>query len=63
MPLMPPGEYVVVVDATQFASMSRTGLVLRAGQVVTVEFALPTTSFSESVQVTADQSAVEVGRT
>lgn len=63
MPLMPPGEYVVFVEAATFASMSQTGLVLRAGQVLTVEFALPLASFSESVQVTADLPAVEVGRT
>lgn len=63
MPLMPPGEYVVMVDASTFATMSHTGLTLRAGQVLTVEFALPLASFSESVQVTAEQPAVEVGRT
>lgn len=63
MPLMPPGEYVVFVEAPTFASMSQTGVVLRAGQVVTVEFTLPAASFSETVEVTAAQPAVEVGRT
>ena len=63
MPIMPPGEYVVFVDAPTFATMSRAGLELRAGQVLTVEFALSTTAFSETVQVTAAQPAVEVGRT
>ena len=63
MPLMPPGEYVVFVDAPTFATMSRTGLALRAGQVLTVEFALSNTAFAETVQVTAAQPAVEVGRT
>lgn len=63
MPLMPPGEYVVFVEAATFASMSQTGLTLRAGQVLTVEFVLPLAAFSESVQVTADLPAVEVGRT
>ena len=36
---------------------------LRAGQVLTVEFALPATAFAETVQVTAAQPTVEVGRT
>lgn len=63
MPLMPPGEYPVVVAAPPFATMSRTGLTLRAGQVLTVEFVLPLASFSEGIQVTADHPAVEEGRT
>ncbi len=58
MPLMPPGEYVVFVEAATFASISRTGLQLRAGQILTVEFTLPLASFAESVQVTADLPAV-----
>jgi hypothetical protein len=63
LPLLPPGEYVVFVEATSLASMSRTGIALRAGQVITVEFALSATAFSETVQVTAELPAVEVGRT
>ncbi len=63
MPLMPPGEYVVMAEAPSFATMSQAGLVLRAGQVLTVEFAMSATSFAESVQVTAEQPTVEVGRT
>ena len=63
MPIMPPGEYVVFVDAPSFATMSRTGLELRAGQVLTVEFALSNTAFAETVQVTATAPTVEVGRT
>lgn len=63
MPLMPPGEYVVIVEAPAFATMTQAGLVLRAGQVLTVEFAMPAVGFSEHVQVTASQPVVEVGRT
>jgi hypothetical protein len=63
LPLLPPGEYVVFVEAPSFATMSRTGIVLRAGQTLTVEFAMPSSSFAETVQVTAVQPAVEVGRT
>ncbi len=63
MPLMPPGEYVVFVEAPGLAAMNRTGLMLRAGQVLTIEFEMSNTAFSESVQVTAAQPTVEVGRT
>jgi hypothetical protein len=63
LPLLPPGEYVVFVEAASFATMSRTGIVLRAGQTLTVEFAMPSSSFAETVQVTAAQPAVEAGRT
>lgn len=63
MPLMPPGEYVVFVESPPLAGMNRTGLALGAGQVLTVEFAMSNTAFSETVQVTAAQPTVEVGRT
>lgn len=63
LPLLPPGEYVVFVEAPSFATISRTGIVLRAGQTLTVEFAMPNSSFAETVEVTATQPAVEVGRT
>ena len=41
MRLMPPGEYVVIVEAPTFATISQTGVVLRAGSTLTVEFSLP----------------------
>lgn len=63
LPLLPPGEYVVFVEAASFATMSRTGIALRAGQTLTVEFAMPSSAFAETVQVTATAPAVEVGRT
>ncbi len=61
--LLPPGEYVVFVEAQGLAAISRTGILLRAGQVLTVEFLIPSSSFTESIQVTAEQPSVEVGRT
>jgi hypothetical protein len=63
MPLMPPGEYVVLAEAPTFATMSQTGVVLRAGATLTVEFSLSGAAFAEAVQVTATPAAVEVGRT
>lgn len=63
LPLLPPGEYVVFVEAQGLAAISRAGVMLRAGQTLTVEFLVPSSSFTESVQVTAEQPGVEVGRT
>ena len=63
LPLMPPGEYVVMAEAPAFATMSQAGLTLRAGQVLTVEFAMSATAFAETVNVTAEQPVIEVGRT
>ncbi|HXG90356.1 MAG TPA: carboxypeptidase regulatory-like domain-containing protein [Vicinamibacterales bacterium] len=63
MPLLPPGEYVVFAEAPGRPAMSRTGISLRAGQVLTVEFSVPSSAFTESIQVTAEQPAIEVGRT
>lgn len=63
VPLLPPGEYVVFVEATGYASVSQTGLALRAGDVLRVEFSVPSASFAESVQVTATLPVVETGRT
>ncbi len=63
LPLMPPGEYVLMVEAAGFATITRDGLALSAGQTLTVEFGLASSSFSESISVTADSSTVEVGRT
>lgn len=63
LPLLPPGEYVVFVEASGLAPMNRAGLPLRAGQVLTVEFEMSATAFVETVQVTAAQPTVEVGRT
>lgn len=63
LPLLPPGEYVVFVEAPTYAIMSRTAVNLRAGQTLTIEFAMPSSSFAETVQVNATQPAIEVGRT
>lgn len=63
LPLLPPGEYVVFAEAPALATVSRTGILLRAGQTLTIEFAMTSTAFAETVQVTAAQPAVEVGRT
>ncbi len=63
LPLMPPGQYVLLVEAPGHAPLTRDGLILRAGQTVTIEFGLSSSAFSEGLSVTADLPAVEVGRT
>jgi hypothetical protein len=40
MRLMPPGEYVLMVEAPSYASINQTGVVLRAGSTLTVEFSV-----------------------
>ena len=44
--LLPPGEYVVFVEAPGLAAISRTGILLRAGQMLSVEFLIPSSSFT-----------------
>lgn len=61
--LLPPGNYVVIAEMTGFGTIDQPNLSLRAGQVLTLEFDLSSTQFSESVQVTARSSTVEVART
>lgn len=63
IPLLQPGEYVVLVEAQGFAPVSQANLPLRAGQVLTVELDLPKAGFSEQVQVSSTMPGVEVART
>jgi hypothetical protein len=63
LPLLPPGPYVVTAEKPGYATLARDGLDLRAGQVLTIEMAMTTASFSERVEVTARPPAVEVART
>lgn len=63
LPLLPPGEYVALASMNGFASVSRENLLLRAGEVLTIEFEMSSTQFSESVQVTGQSPTVEVART
>jgi hypothetical protein len=61
--LLPPGTYVVTAEAAGHATMSRSDLELRAGQVLFVEFEMPATSFTETVQVTGTPPLIEVANT
>ncbi len=63
MPLVPPGEYVVRASKPGFATVSRANLEVSAGRVLTIEVDLSTTSFQETLEVTAASPTIEVGRT
>ena len=60
---VPPGEYVVRASKPGFATVSRANLEVSAGRVLTIEVDLSTTSFQETLEVTAASPTIEVGRT
>ncbi len=63
IPLLPPGSYNVTAEAAGFATLSRTGVEVAAGQVVTVPLVLSPATVQTVVEVVADIPVVEVGRT
>lgn len=63
IPLLPPGAYNVIAEASGFASLSRTGVEVAAGQVVTVPLVLSPAAVQTVVEVVAEIPVVEVGRT
>ena len=63
IPALPPGFYVVQASKQGFGTVNRANLEVRAGQVLTIEIDLSSTSFAETTEVTAVTPTVEVGRT
>lgn len=63
IPLLPPGSYSVTAEAAGFAALSRTGVEVAAGQVVTVPLILSPATVQTVVEVVAEIPVVEVGRT
>ncbi len=61
--LLPPGSYALMAEAEGHASINRANLELRAGQVLTVVFDLPASTFAETVEVTGAPPLIEVART
>ena len=53
-PLLPPGEYRVLVEQTGFKAIVRTGVILQVDQRAEVNFELEIGAVSEQVEVTAD---------
>ena len=52
-PPLPPGTYTVVFEIAGFETKTRTGLDLRAGEVMTLDGHLPVASVKETVEVVA----------
>jgi hypothetical protein len=61
-PNLPLGAYSVVVEATGFASLTQTGVQLKAGSNVTVDATLKTGSVTTQVLVQDDAPILEVAR-
>lgn len=53
---LPPGSYTIVVDATGFKTLKRTGLDLEVGHSPTLDLSLQVGSASETVDVTAENA-------
>ena len=57
--LLPPGRYSVLVEMDGFANLTRTDLVLTAGQQATLDWKLQISSLREDVTVTGQAPLVE----
>ena len=59
IPNLPPGEYELKVSFTGFAPYIRTGIVLRVGQVATIDVNLKVATGTEQVVVNTEVPAIE----
>lgn len=59
---LPAGDYELTVMKPGFATGVRTGLLLRVGQVATIDVELPVAGQTEKVTVTAAAPMIETGR-
>jgi len=58
-----PGGYEITVESPGFAAYTQAGIVLRVGQIATIDVNLRIDSHSERVVVTGELPVVEPGRT
>lgn len=63
LPLLSLGEYSVTVDASGFTPYRRTGVVITAGGVATLDVAMQLKGVSTEVLVEAGAPLIDVGRT
>lgn len=54
VPLLPPGEYRIVVEQAGFKSINRTGVILQVDQRAEISFVLEIGAVTEQIDVTAD---------
>ena len=57
---LPPGAYVVTVDAKGFKTLNQSGLVIEVGHSPTLDLSLAVGATAESVDVTAQSPAIDV---
>jgi hypothetical protein len=60
VPLLQPGNYMITVKATGFATQVRTGITLEVGAQQVLDFTLQVGQVTERIQVTAEASAVQL---
>lgn len=54
VPLLPPGQYRMVVESAGFKQINRTGIILEVDQRVEINFVLEVGAVTEQIEVTAD---------
>ncbi|MEZ5393538.1 MAG: carboxypeptidase-like regulatory domain-containing protein [Bryobacterales bacterium] len=59
VPLLPPGQYRINVQADGFKAFSRAGVTLAVAQVARLDFQLEVGAISEQIEVTADAPLLE----
>ena len=59
VPLLPPGQYRIGVQADGFRSVAQTGVTLEVAQVARLDFDLQVGAVTEQIEVTADAPVLE----
>jgi len=54
-----PGNYEVIVSSPGFAKVDRKGLIVRVGQIVTVDFELPVAAAQDTVTITGEPPLID----
>ena len=60
---VPPGNYELTAIASGFAKQSQTGIVLRVGQVATIDLSLKVAGATEQITVSTEAPTIEPTRT
>jgi hypothetical protein len=59
---LPPGEYVVLVEMSNFATFRREGILVRAGATFNVDVQMKLSSVQETITVTAESPMLEIAK-
>lgn len=60
---LPPGNYLLTTEATGFRRYEQTGVVLRVGQVATIDVSMKIGTVSEKIEVNSEAPIIEPTRT